>query len=280
MRTNTIYSVGHFSGYQIAIRCAEQGNYKMAVEVERAIEYFSPQIVMLVGIAGSRKKAKVTIGDVVIVTRVYAYASGKEAKKGFLSRDIGGPMNHFLLEEAKDWARKQEWQDLTSHQLKKYKAVPGAIASGESVVVYSKSRTARLIERNSEDTIAVEMEGVGLSVALHALENVRGINIRGISDLLDGKDEDYDNGDRELAAENASAFAFYLISRLGLEPVKKTSGNIDDPPGQGDHPGNTYNIQGDYIEQDNSKNIHIERGDYYENYGIVNIGQKKKSQID
>ncbi len=291
-RTKNIYKIGKFNGYRIAVRCTEQGNYKMALEADRALQYFSPQVVLLVGIAGSRKKAKVTIGDVVIVTRVYSYESGKESKDGFLSRDVGGPMNHELLEEAKDWAREKEWQNLTNHKSIEYKVVPGSIASGEKVVIYSKSRTAELIKKNSEDTIAIEMEGVGLSVALHALQNVKGINIRGISDLLDGKDQTYDNGDRELAAENASAFAFYLISKLDLEPKKETyftdplksnkpETNLNTP----NNINNSRTINTEkYVENDNSRVINTR--EYIENnQGVVNINSteqppKKESGIE
>jgi nucleoside phosphorylase len=54
----TVYTVGSFDGavgWRVAIVIAGQGNPTAAAEVERAIEYFKPRVVLLVGIAGALK---------------------------------------------------------------------------------------------------------------------------------------------------------------------------------------------------------------------------------
>ncbi len=214
-RTFSQYEIGTYLNYRIAIRCTGQGNPKMALEAERAIKFLNPDVVFLVGIAGGRKPQKVKIGDVLIVTRTYSYESGIIVEKDFFkSREKGGSLDNGLIEVAKGEARNKDWLTFTSHKDDKYKVISGAVASGEKIIASSNSSVANWIDKSSQDALAVEMEGIGLTTALHALNNVRGLIIRGISDMLDGKEEHYSKGGRELAAENACAFALQVINRL------------------------------------------------------------------
>lgn len=264
--TKNWYEVGKFQNYDIAIREASQGNYQMSVEAERAIKFFEPKLVLLVGIAGSRKEEKVTYGDVIIVNRVYSIEAGKETPEGFKSREKGGPTQLEMVEEARRHGRKKDWLRFTSHKDEQYKVVVGAIASGEKVVGNSTSHTAELIALHSEDAIAIEMEGLGLATVMHAYPHIKNLQIRSISDLLDKKDEEYDAGHRELAAENATAFAFQVISEMDWADLIKPSTNEKTP--------RTHNDNRTY---DNRRTIHTDN--YIENNeGIVNIGVKKNFQ--
>ena len=82
------YEMGTFIGkhhtYVVAVREPGMKNVDMALATEKAIQYFQPDIVLLVGIAGGVKD--VEIGDVVVASSAFNYESGKETGEGFLAR--------------------------------------------------------------------------------------------------------------------------------------------------------------------------------------------------
>jgi nucleoside phosphorylase len=75
----TVYERGQFlaegQSWEVGIVEVGPGNPSAAVEAERAIGYFSPDVIFFVGVAGGIKD--VTIGDVVAATEVYSYEFGK-----------------------------------------------------------------------------------------------------------------------------------------------------------------------------------------------------------
>ena len=60
------------------------GGTNTAVDAQRAITHFKPQIILFVGIAGGIKD--VGLGDIVVATKVYGYESGRVEAQGFRSR--------------------------------------------------------------------------------------------------------------------------------------------------------------------------------------------------
>ncbi len=214
-RTKSFYQIGSFGGFHIAVRETKAGNSIVAVEAERAIALFKPKFMLLVGMAGAVSK-KLNIGDVVIGERSYAYESGVETDSGLQPRDKGDSYDAQLIELAKSLLLDEGWTKFTSHK-KIYSVKTGPIAAGEKVIKTSKTKIFNLIQKHCQDAVAVEMEAVGFSTALFAYRGkVRGINIRSISDKLDEKAKANAQGSRELASENAAAFAFELIRNLNL----------------------------------------------------------------
>jgi len=59
----TVFHIGRFEGWEVAVAESGPGNVRAASIVERAIDHFSPEVACFVGIAGGVKD--VVIGDVV-----------------------------------------------------------------------------------------------------------------------------------------------------------------------------------------------------------------------
>lgn len=216
-----IYEHGSFTAngksWEIGIVWVGPGNVDAAIETERAIEYFEPQVVLFVGIAGGIND--VDIGDVVAATKIYGYESGKDGDKEFKTRANIAQSSYALVERARAETLKSDWlQRLPNIPDPIPNVLVQPIATGEKVVGSTKSSTFNLLAGSYSDAVAVEMEGYGFSRAVYAGTNVSSIVIRGISDLIDGKNDSAKYGPEperhRKASEHASAFAFQILSKF------------------------------------------------------------------
>jgi nucleoside phosphorylase len=220
----TIYERGSFVGngqsWEIGIAEVGAGNAGAAVEAERAIAYFKPDILFFVGIAGGIKD--VAIGDVVAATDVYGYEFGKAEEQKFFTRPKAGKSSYALVQRAKSEARKGEWlKRLAKNPDIQPRVFVAPIAAGEKVIASQQSDVFRFLRASYNDAIAVEMEGFGFLSAAFAYPDIKAIVIRGISDLVEGKNDDSPaSGQKseqirqEDASHHASAFAFEILSKL------------------------------------------------------------------
>jgi nucleoside phosphorylase len=213
---STIYEVGEFgqgvATWEIALVEIGAGNAGAAVEAERAIQHFAPEVVLFVGVAGGLKD--VAPGDVVVATKVYNYAAGK-AKQEFEPRPDLGLGAYELLERAKAERRKDDWlRRIGSVPTPPPKVHVAPIAAGEQVIASRKSATFRLLRKLYGDAVAVEMEGRGFLQAAHANAQVKAMVIRGISDVIQGKTRADASGWQERASCHAAAFAIELLAKL------------------------------------------------------------------
>ncbi|MFT3749068.1 MAG: 5'-methylthioadenosine/S-adenosylhomocysteine nucleosidase [Agriterribacter sp.] len=212
-----IYEYGIFKGeyhsWGVGIAEVGAGNNTCALQTERAINYFNPEVILFVGIAGGIKD--LNLGDVVAAEKAYAYESGKVSKSGFLTRPIAGMSSYEIFERAKADAKREDWKLRLpkSVRKKKLKVSTKPIAAGEKVIAEIRSDIYDLISNSYNDTVAVEMEGSGFYSACHANGNLQFLIVRGISDLLSNKSETDAKGYQEIAARNASAFAFEVLSK-------------------------------------------------------------------
>ena len=212
-----VYEQGIFQGayhkWEIGIAEVGAGNNSCALQTERAISFFNPEVILFVGIAGGIKDLK--LGDVVAVEKAYGYESGKVIKSAFLTRPILGTSSFEIYERAKAEAKKQDWKlRLPQKDRKKsLKVITKPIAAGEKVVTAIRSEVFDLIYKSYNDSVAVEMEGCGFYTACHANGDLQFLIVRGISDLLINKSETDSKGYQEVAARNASAFAFEVLSK-------------------------------------------------------------------
>src|SRR5216684_3221099 len=114
----TVYERGIFLAeacqWEVGIVQVGAGNAPTAAEAERAIAYFQPRVALFVGVAGGLKD--VQIGDVVAVTKVYGYESGK-AGLSFQARPEVGRSTHRMEQRARMEAIKNDWLQRLEQQL-------------------------------------------------------------------------------------------------------------------------------------------------------------------
>jgi nucleoside phosphorylase len=215
----TIYERGRFAAndrvWDVGVVEIGAGNAGAALEAERAIAFFNPDVILFVGVAGGIKD--VALGDVVASTKVYGYESGK-AEKMFRPRPEVGLSAYGLEQRARAEARKSDWlQRLPSVPSPAPKVYVAPIAAGEKVVASTESEVFQFLRSNYGDAIAVEMEGFGFLDAARANQQVSALVIRGISDLIYNKTQADMEGYQAIAASHASAFAFEILAKFNYE---------------------------------------------------------------
>lgn len=230
-REGTIYEKGIFSykGINIAnvvIRECGDRNVNASQETERAINNFKPDCMLFVGIAGSVKPEDFSHGDVIFPTKICYYEGGKAEKDEFKVRPDCIHPNYDLEEWAKYGRKSHEWKNFIlkkSDKTDKVKAGIGVISSGEKILEHIKSDLGKLIKSGYNDTAVIEMEGYGFARAVMRQGFEKKIQygvVRGISDIVELTDAEGETVNRrpadakQLAVENAAAFAYWLIYKL------------------------------------------------------------------
>jgi len=210
----TVFYLGGFEDWDIAVAECGAGNTSAAAIAERAIANFRPSVALFVGIAGGVKD--VNVGDVVIADKMYGYESGKDDETGFRPRPEVKNSAHEIEQRGRALPKSNEWHKRLNAALNhdSPKVFVGPIAGGERVVASTRGATAEFLRNYYGDAIAVEMEGRGFLEAVNINTLVRGGVVRGISDLLSGKSEADKGGSQPLAADAASAAAFEILHAL------------------------------------------------------------------
>lgn len=210
------YEFGIFNGkhhpYRIVVREPGMKNVDMALATERAMRHFNPQIVLLTGIAGGIKD--VSIGDVVVASKIYGYESGKLDADGFKARPVAESLSADLLANAQIRKRRDDWKKRVPDTSEQAKVFIGPVAAGEKVVADINNATWRQIKLHYNDALALEMEAYGFATALQGHKDVQGLVIRGISDMCEGKSETDQHNWQPVAAAHAAAFLFDILYEL------------------------------------------------------------------
>lgn len=227
---NDLYYIGFFKGkhheFKIIINQTGAKNNTVALATEKMIQRFQPNILLLTGIAGGVKD--VAIGDVVIGTKAYGYESGKEQVGGFVSRPEVYHSSQDLITQAKSVSNQNKWQKRSSTDSKLGTVFFGPIAAGDKVISTINAQTFQHIKTHYNDTIALEMEAYGVGQAMLHHPNIRWLNIRGISDLLEGKTPAEDIDNQPIAASHAAAFLFELLYQLNAKNLNLPIMNAKD----------------------------------------------------
>jgi nucleoside phosphorylase len=221
----TYYDVAEFEAkkgkiWRVAVAEIGKGVETAIVETMNALNEFEPDCLLFVGVAGGIKDTK--IGDVVIADTVYGYEGAKAGARQ-QARPTEEHSEKSMISLARNIASKGKWQERLKQHTSSPKAMVGPIATGGKVISSTKSEIYQIIKESYNDTVAVEMEGLGFLRALREAPGKPAIVIRGISDLIDNKDEADASGSKNLASAHAAAFAFELLNKFWPR-------NIEQPP--------------------------------------------------
>ncbi|MEM1322910.1 MAG: 5'-methylthioadenosine/S-adenosylhomocysteine nucleosidase [Bacteroidota bacterium] len=215
-----LYTYGTFQGthknWKVAVVQSGSGIGPTTEAALLAADFFSPKIMMLVGVAGGIQKVKV--GDIVVGTKGINYEFGKEVKDRFLPRVEFVQHSNRLIERAKYVYRTRNWllripprSDTSTFPKKNIDVHFGTIASGNKVLTDERSALVQRIKTQYNDVLAVEMEAAGLQVLARNHPGIHTLNVRCISDLLSDKAKSDAEGIQSIAADRAAAFVFELL---------------------------------------------------------------------
>lgn len=203
--------------FDVAVIETGAGNIEAAILATRAEEVFRPDIVVMLGIAGGIKD--VEIGDVVAASKVYWIEGGKQGIV-LSPRPDFAEVSPSLKQAARAVAAGEDWRTRAgtagggkwSETGREPAALVAPIVIGEKVLADRESEVVRLVRDTYSDAVAVAMEDVGALRGGRAAERARTISIRGVSDLVDAKEAADAAGSQPLAAANAAAFLFEVLT--------------------------------------------------------------------
>lgn len=209
--TGSIYNKGIFAGHEVLVVETGAGNVRSADETGRAIDFFKPDYLFFVGVAGGLKDVK--LGDVVASSKVIGFEMGKD-DTAFKPRLDTIQVSYELEQIAKHVLREGNWKNLikTENALDP-EAFVQPIAAGEKVVASTQSVSYKHLREYSSEAVAVAMEGNGFLLAARPY-SAQAIEVRGISDLIEDKAAADEGGSQPRAAANAAAFCFEMINQL------------------------------------------------------------------
>jgi nucleoside phosphorylase len=216
-----LYEVGTLPGilgaWQVVLAETGPGSTAAGLQLDRAVRVFDPEIAIFLGVAGGRKD--VALGDVVAADTIYDYEWGKSTLHGFEPRTRTHFPAHRLVQWARLVAREDRWQrrilpDCPDPPPTGYVK---PIATGGKVIAHDRSEAALLLKRYAGDAVAVETEGHGFLEAAYVNPRVDALVIRGISDLLTGKDQQGDDYWQPVASRHAAAFAIEFLNSVGWQ---------------------------------------------------------------
>ena len=215
----TLYEIGTLPGvsgsWQVALAEAGPGSTAAGLQLDRAARAIDPEIAIFLGVAGGRKDVK--LGDEVAADTIYDYEWGKSTLEGFEPRMRTHSPAHRLLQWARLVARESKWQRriLPNCPHPPPAAYVKPIVTGGKVVAHDRSEVALLLNRYASDAVAVETEGHGFLEAAYVNPRVDALVIRGISDMLTGKDKRNDDYWQPVASRHAAAFAIEFLNSIG-----------------------------------------------------------------
>ncbi len=225
----TIYNLGQFdvkdsASWEVAICEVSEQNADVAAETERAISHFKPDVIFLIGAATGIKD--VTVGDIVVATKVYGYEAGKVENK-FLTRSEVKNSSYNLQQRAKSERKKDDWKKrISTDPLSSHPSIfLESIASGDKEITDYRSSLLDFLRSNYNDAVAIDRVGHGFLNAVHANQNISALTIHGIAYCID-RSETNSRESRSIALQNASAFAFEVLAKFTIATITERHDGI------------------------------------------------------
>ncbi|MEG4814901.1 PIN domain-containing protein [Microcoleus sp. K5-D4] len=222
----TVYELGQFSTngqtWEVAIAEIDNSNTSAASEAERAISHFKPDVIFLV--SGATGIKDVSLGDVVVATKVYGYELGRAENK-FLPRPETQKPSYPLESRAKAERRHPHWRNRLSPEISNSSpsVLLAPIASGEKEVADEQADLLKFLRSQYSDAVAVENLGFGFLKAVDANQNVLALTVHGICRLInDNPDLGIQADSRSIGSQNAIAFTFEILAKYKTDNAETT----------------------------------------------------------
>ncbi len=210
----------------MATQTADQGQRSAVIAFGNLVKYYSPALVVLVGIAGGIHR-DVRVGDVVVAHEVVYYDARKETAAGTVRRgqELSAPVlvrhaaNDFFADHGKPCELTDDGASAVGGR---FRVWAGPIGSGEAVLGDAESGIRAYLAQYNDKLLAVETEAAGVAQALYEMAGapeapLGWLTVRGISDAAD---QAKDDSQQELASRRAAAVVEllfpYLLSRVQI----------------------------------------------------------------
>lgn len=195
------FYIGKIKNHNVVVVKSGIGKVNAAITATLLITKYNARMIINTGVAGGLKPAQ--IGDIILAKGIaYFDVSLTEIDDvpfGKMGEDpLVVKMDEHFINKAKGIFEELD-----------YKYRTGNLVSGDKFVTSSKD--LRKIQRNVKDIVAVEMEGMAIAITAHKF-NVPFISIRGISDIIDTKNQGdvYHNLSTEVA-QKTTEFTFKFL---------------------------------------------------------------------
>lgn len=228
-----IQAGGATCSYRVIVCMIGMGRVPATNATTDAIRRWSPDYVMLIGIAGGLKSAGAGLGDILIAGQIADYQSLKIMKDKTEIRWSALPVDPRLLEfsraiPASTWQAEIK-QARPHNDQGQPKRLEGTLTTGDAVIAVTEILESFKSE-NWPKLIGVEMEAGGVAVSAHQSAHHTGFfMVRCVSDQAGNKSSKRVKAWTPYACDAAAAFAIAMI-RSGPVPVRRqdSSGQMDD----------------------------------------------------
>jgi nucleoside phosphorylase len=201
--------------YSAIVCMVGMGRVPATAATSDAIRRWSPDYVVLIGIAGGLKSAGVGLGDILLAEQIADYQSQKITEEKTEIRWSALPVDHRLLEFSRSIPVTTWLPEISEPRPHGGQGMPkrhiGTITTGDAVIAVTEILES-FRDTNWPKLIGVEMEAGGAAVSAHQSAHRPGFfMVRSVSDQAGNKSSKRVMAWRPYACDAAAAYAITLI---------------------------------------------------------------------